>query len=351
MTSSKTPSALEVAREYTRRNYRTVPVPYRGKALYEDGWQTWRLDESDLTKHFNGHAQNVGVLMGEPSGGLIDIDCDSPESVALAAVFLPATPSTFGRASKRRSHWLYKADPIKATTKFKDVDGKMIAEYRSTGCQTVMPGSTHETGELITWDEDGTPAAVDGGYLLDCVSKLAAASNIAAHWPAQGSRQEAALALAGGLLRGGWEDQEVREFIEGVADAAGDPETRKRASTAQFTRRRLEADKTATGWPTLAELLAEDRDALLLLDGVLLAAADWEKAEPEHKGDFLAHRGSRLAEAQARAARGAANINVASITASPSRLCMLACAATSVPGANRRNLTVRARERVTRVMV
>jgi len=58
-------------------------------------------------------------------------------------------------------------------------------------------------------------------------------------------------------------------------------------------------------WPTLAELLAEDRDALLLLDGVLLAAADWEKAEAQHKLDFLAHRGSRLAEAQALAARGA----------------------------------------------
>src|SRR5262245_60299105 len=57
-------------------------------------------------------------------------------------------------------------------------------------------------------------------------------------------------------------------------------------------------------WPTLAELLAEDRDALLLLDGVLLAAADWDKAEPQHKPDFLAHRGSRLAEAQALAARG-----------------------------------------------
>jgi len=57
-------------------------------------------------------------------------------------------------------------------------------------------------------------------------------------------------------------------------------------------------------WPTLAELLAEDRDALLLLDAVLLAGADWEKAETAHKPDFLAHRGSRLAEAQALAARG-----------------------------------------------
>ena len=58
-------------------------------------------------------------------------------------------------------------------------------------------------------------------------------------------------------------------------------------------------------WPTLADLLAEDRDALLLLDGVLSAAADWDKAAEARKPDFLAHRGSRLADAQALAARGA----------------------------------------------
>jgi hypothetical protein len=57
-------------------------------------------------------------------------------------------------------------------------------------------------------------------------------------------------------------------------------------------------------WPTLAELLAEDRDALLLLDGVLLAAIDWANAETARKPDFLAHRGSRLSEALALAERG-----------------------------------------------
>src|SRR5262249_51208988 len=57
-------------------------------------------------------------------------------------------------------------------------------------------------------------------------------------------------------------------------------------------------------WPTLADLLREDRDALLLLDGVLVAAADWEKAEAARKLDFLAHRGSRLSDAQASAPRG-----------------------------------------------
>jgi WD40 repeat protein len=58
-------------------------------------------------------------------------------------------------------------------------------------------------------------------------------------------------------------------------------------------------------WPTLAELMSEDRDALLLLDGVLTAAVDWDKAESARKTDFLAHRGSRLSDAQALASRGA----------------------------------------------
>ena len=54
----------------------------------------------------------------------------------------------------------------------------------------------------------------------------------------------------------------------------------------------------------LAEILGEDRDALLLLDGVLLAAADWAKAEDLRKPDFLAHRGSRLTDSQALGLRG-----------------------------------------------
>ncbi len=57
-------------------------------------------------------------------------------------------------------------------------------------------------------------------------------------------------------------------------------------------------------WPTLAELLTEDRDALLLLDGVISAATDWAKADEARKTDFLAHRGSRLADAQALSTRG-----------------------------------------------
>jgi formylglycine-generating enzyme required for sulfatase activity len=57
-------------------------------------------------------------------------------------------------------------------------------------------------------------------------------------------------------------------------------------------------------WTMLTEILGEDRDALLLLDGVRLAAADWAAADDARKSDFLAHRGTRLAEAQALGLRG-----------------------------------------------
>ena len=50
-------------------------------------------------------------------------------------------------------------------------------------------------------------------------------------------------------------------------------------------------------WPQLERWLAEDQDALRLLDGLERAARDWEagKRSPE----LLAHRGARLAEVQA----------------------------------------------------
>lgn len=46
-------------------------------------------------------------MLGTPSGGLVDVDLDSPEAVCLAPHVLPETGATFGRASKPRSHFLY----------------------------------------------------------------------------------------------------------------------------------------------------------------------------------------------------------------------------------------------------
>jgi Protein of unknown function (DUF3987)/Primase C terminal 2 (PriCT-2) len=49
----------------------------------------------------------------------------------------------------------------------------MVVELRSTGTQTVFPGSTHPGGEAIEWHSDGEPAEIDPEKLLAAVSGLA----------------------------------------------------------------------------------------------------------------------------------------------------------------------------------
>ena len=97
---------------------------------------------------------------------------DCGEACALAPVLLPPTPAIFGRASKPASHWLYIA-PLKSF-KFQDpVDNSTLLELRSTGLQTVFPGSVHPTGELIEWQTDGIAAYVAPSLILQAVRQLA----------------------------------------------------------------------------------------------------------------------------------------------------------------------------------
>jgi hypothetical protein len=149
-----------IAADYLRRNWSIVPIPFRAKAPVIDAWQNLRIVESELD-HFFPARQNVGVLLGQPSVWLIDIDLDHELALKLAPSFLPLTGAIFARASKRRSHWLYYASQPVATRQWRLADRKMVVELRSTGGQTIFPPSVHPNGEPIEWDIDGEPAVVD----------------------------------------------------------------------------------------------------------------------------------------------------------------------------------------------
>lgn len=262
------PSPLDLAHNYLARGLCVVPVKYKGKKPFHDGngltdWPNLRLTANELPAYFNENAQNVGVLLGEASGGLVDVDLDCIEAVTLAPAFLPQTGATFGRASRPRSHWLYYT--VLATRKFFDPlieshkdkaerDKAMLVELRSTGAQTVFPGSIHESGEAIAWEADGDPAQVDASDLERAAAQLAAASVLTRYWPT-GSRNDAANALAGGLLRAGWPEDEAARFIEAVCIAAHDEETHSRVRTVVDTAAKLQKSAPVTGWPTLAKIV------------------------------------------------------------------------------------------------
>lgn len=252
-------SAHEAARSYVGRGWSVIPVPHGRKNPTIRGWPDLRLTNDDLLKHFDGQAKNVGVLLGEPSGNLIDLDLDRPEAVAVAGRIALPTDSIFGRASNQRSHRIYACtDRAPKTRKFNDpTDGEAICELRSTGAQTIFPPSTHPSGELAAWDSDGQPGVVTAQKAQKSTALIASAALLGTHWPNKGSRHQAALSLAGGLLRAGWSVEDVKRFIEAVCVAVGDEETADRIRAAKTTDLRLRANDEATGWPTLAKIIGQ----------------------------------------------------------------------------------------------
>ena len=89
-------AARDYASEYIARGWAPIPVPWRSKNPGYDGWQHLRVTADTLHQYFNGTRQNVGVLLGDPSGGLVDIDLDCPEVLIAARHFLPDTECVFG---------------------------------------------------------------------------------------------------------------------------------------------------------------------------------------------------------------------------------------------------------------
>src|SRR5262249_44641202 len=128
--------------------YNPVPVPPGQKGPRTRGWQNLELTETDLPNYFKADS-NVGVLLGDPGGGLVDIDLDWPEAIALADQFLPPTAMISGRPGARRSHRFFVTNPSMKTAQFAapsvpgDRNRAMIVEIRSTGGQAVLPPSRH----------------------------------------------------------------------------------------------------------------------------------------------------------------------------------------------------------------
>jgi putative DNA primase/helicase len=255
---------LDAARDYLARGWRPLPLPARAKAPRTRGWQHLRLTEAELAEHFGRTPGNIGVLLGEPSGGLVDVDLDSPEALALAERLLPPTASRFGRPSKPGSHRLYVAHPLPETEQFIDagVDGTrpgaMLVELRATGAQTVFPPSIHPGGESVQWAEDGEPGRVTGAELRARLARLAAAASLARHWPGAGVRHHAALAAGGFLLRCGLDAAVATEMVGAAARFAGDEEWADRSAAVESTAAALGRGDAVTGGPRLAECLRGD---------------------------------------------------------------------------------------------
>ena len=205
---------------------------------------------------------NIGLLAGEPSGGLHDVDLDVQDAIDLASMFLPETSMVHGRPSKPRSHFWYETDRSSRVVKFKDVtdnggmNGDTLIELRGTGGQTVIPPSTHPSGEVYEWSSIRRPAKVSLNDLERAVAELAACVLIARHWPSDG-RHEFTLALEGFLLKGGLDQTAVTRVVQGAARYTGWHRWPEIANDVEGTAARLNAGDPTTGHGDLLEFFGE----------------------------------------------------------------------------------------------
>lgn len=235
-------SVQNYAASYINAGWAPVWIPPMAKAPADSRWPEIEYQPSNWSE-----GDNIGIKLGEKSGGLVDVDLDNEHVRVLAPRFLPAT-LTFGRASSPASHWIYIAPGTKT---WKPARTKI--ELRSTGLQTVFPGSTHESGEPIEWHSDVPPLQIQGKELRACVARLALGGILHKLEPdLQNARgmHDFMLAFAGGLKASGWP---LDASLDLLGRAVGlHPAHREVAIRTTYEK---DEDQAATGWPTVDEIV------------------------------------------------------------------------------------------------
>lgn len=242
----------DAAQSYIDRGWQVVPLrPKSKKCISETDWRTKEYTVEDFQDDYN-----IGL---KSYGGLIDVDCDCTEAVAMAEVFLPRTGAIYGRASRRKAHWLYRCLDIKDPLALKDlIDKKMIIEVR-VNHQTMAPPSIHpDTGERIEWDtQTFEEMVVEMVLLLRSVRLAATGAFLARHYNPPGARHDWGIALAGLFRRLQITQQEATMLMEAVGNLVGDAEVRDRLDAVRSTYT-ISEDTPHTGGKRLEELTSKE---------------------------------------------------------------------------------------------
>lgn len=246
--------------------FAVIPLETHGKKPHK-GYE-WKEQNLALENLQNVPSTcNVGVVLGERSNGLVDLDFDILEAGIIANKIFSHLPG-FGRKSAPYGHKIVRCavgkthqfgltkDQAKLIGLHED-EKTMVLELRSNGAYTMFPGSTHPSGELVSWN-DGFPENIpemEFNELYRLVGICAFLAVILRMYPKeQGTRDTICLALAGTLLRADIAPEVVDDLIVFIAEQKGDNEAQDRRK-AYSTKEKLDAGEEVTGLPVLCELL------------------------------------------------------------------------------------------------
>jgi hypothetical protein len=279
MNGGERAAVLTQAAQKYHDNHHWVPLRLEGKSpdVMGKGWQK-RTVGDPLPKFKQG--DNIGILLGKPSGDIVRLDPDFSAIPAVTEILFPEPTLLSGRKSSPRSGRLYICNGLKSrdfqlpSKGLKDdprlplhngKPGLTVVQLLSTGKQHMAPPSLHpESGEEIVWENDIPLATLDANEMLRRVGIEAFLLTVRHFWPARGKRNEAAWSLARVLLEAlatrYANDEEriavVDALVLAVAMAGGDGEaSRDGKERAAATLAKMKAGEDTTGLPRLLELL------------------------------------------------------------------------------------------------
>jgi hypothetical protein len=278
-----------VAKTYIDKGWAIVPLN-PGEKRASVRWQNTVYKPSD----FNDDS-NIAIKMGDPSNGLVDVDCDHPFAVQAAKMLLPATGAVFGRTSKPSSHYLFYAPGIR-TTQFTDVKGKdgstqMLVEIRSTAGYTMAPPSKHPSGDDVVWEIERDIMQRSPEEMYSDARAVALASAIAIHYPSHGARHfQVGQYLPGFLLQAKLDPLMVKQIIRTAAGLAGDNDWTDREKAINATINKYKNGENVAGGPKLAAEIGED---VVTKMRAWLKMADVDALEAMNAKHFFVRLGSK----------------------------------------------------------
>jgi len=169
-TESPNSDLIKAAEGFISKGYSPIPVLFKEKVPKFKNWPNLKMNADEPKKYFSG-SSNIGLLLGDPSNELVDVDFDCEEAKSFSYL-LPKTQMIHGRLGNKISHYWFKSkNGSPKTKKYADLNNAMIIELRSTGCQTLIPPSVHPLGEHLEWESEGDPAEVSKEEIQNVVSK------------------------------------------------------------------------------------------------------------------------------------------------------------------------------------
>ena len=256
-------SARDAAGIYIAKGWQVVPLEPKTKIPPDEGWIRIVFKADDF-----GPNDNIGLRW---TNGLVDVDCDAMEVVAVVDKFLPPTGAIYGRPGKPRSHWVYRS-AFEKTLALKDLqaekDKATLVEIRVNN-QSMAPPSIHPSGEVVAWDGIlGEAAEVESETLLRCVRLLGTCGLIARFYNPPGNRHDWGLALAGVLHHIGVTESEAKLLISEAGKLVHDPDYKDRVTAVRNTYAKADGDHPVAAFKALKEGMIHGAEFLASLNRI-----------------------------------------------------------------------------------